>query len=668
MKKFNIKNKEDTAAILADAYLNCRVSDKFYNPLMNIPKGTDESMYYLYLMSQPNYFYFLCKEILGVTLSPFQCVILKQMWEHKFPMLIASRGASKSFLLAIYSWLRLLLLPGRKVLLTSASFRQSKIIFEYIERIWYASSILRDIGQSSLGNGPKHSPDRYYLNVNDSSLNAVPTGQGDTIRGLRSHDTICDEFGSVNKSIFEQIIIGFSVVTSNPIEAVRQSAKEKLAKKLGISLEANNEFYYVPNQTIIAGTADYDFTHFAEYWKRWRAIIQSKGNPDKLKLLFNDGIIPNNFDWQDYCIMRIPVELIPEGFMDASMIARAKATVHSGVYYGEYAAIFTKDSHGFFKRSIIEKCVCSNDKTITVNNEEIFFKPMITGDIGKKYVMAIDPASEVDNFAIVVLEANPTHRKVVHVWTTNREQYQERKKANLTVQDDFYDFCCAKIRELMNRFQIVGIAIDSQGGGIAISSRLGAKDILQPGEVPLLPVIDYDNPKPTDSEDGLHIIELIQFSNAQWVSDANHGLRHDLEQQLILFPFFDVIDIANCQSEDYEGHRIYDTIEDAYLEIEELKTELTTIVMTRTQFGRDKWSTPSVKDANNKKGRLRKDRYSGLIMANYLAKKLVKPDSTQLPSYVSIGGFADNTANVGGNMYTGGGWLAKALNRSYGGV
>lgn len=669
MKKFDIKTKnpEEINKLLADAYLNFYIPREadFYNPLINIPKDIDQDMYYMYLLADPNYFYFICKEILGVTIHPFQCVILKELWTHKFPMLVASRGASKSYLLAVYAWLRLLLLPGRKVLLTSASFRQSKIVFNYIEAMWFSSSILRDIGGSTLGNGPKHSPDKYYLNVNDSTLNAVPTGQGDTIRGLRSHDTINDEFAATNREIFETVIGGFAVVNSNPIENIKNIAKTKLAKRLNVKLDETDEFHYVPNQTIIAGTADYDFNHFAEYWKRWKQIIESKGNPDKLKLLFKEGTVPEDFEWKDYSIIRLPIELTPDGLMDKSMVARSKATVHSGVYLCEFSAVFAKDSCGFFKRSTLEKCVCKNDTPIVINNEEIFFKPMLVGAQGKKYVMAIDPASERDNFAIVIVEANPSHRKIVHVWTTNRKQHQERKLTDSSLKDDFYDFCATKIRELMRRFNIVHIGIDSQGGGITILERLGARDLHNPGQKRILPIVNYDDPKPTDSEEGLHIIELIQFSDAKWVSDANHGLRQDFEKKTILFPFFDIVDIAGVESEDRDGNKIYDTVEDCYMEIEELKTELTTIVMTRTQYGRDRWSTPETKELSGKKGRLRKDRYSAVIIAAHCARFLVKPEDINMSQYISTGGFASkDSGKTGGELYAGG-WLAKSLGHAY---
>ena len=43
------------------------------------------------------------------------------MWNRKFPMLIASRGFGKSFMLSLYALLRALLLPKRKVVVVGAA-------------------------------------------------------------------------------------------------------------------------------------------------------------------------------------------------------------------------------------------------------------------------------------------------------------------------------------------------------------------------------------------------------------------------------------------------------------------------------------------------------------------------------------------------------------------
>ena len=52
-------------------------------------------------------------------------------------------------------------------------------------------------------------------------------------------------------------------------------------------------------------------------------------------------------------------------------------------------------------------------------------------------------------------------------------------------------------------------------------------------EVPILPIIE-DKEKETDRLAGLHILELVNFASAEWTSNANHGLRKDMEDKFIL--------------------------------------------------------------------------------------------------------------------------------------
>ncbi len=115
-------------------------SQKIFNPatLLN-SKEEDYHLRLSWLMTQPEYLSFLCKHILNIQLLPSQALMLNEMWSRKFPILIASRGFGKSFMLSLYSILRALLLPKRKVVIVGAAFRQSKILFEYMETIWRES-------------------------------------------------------------------------------------------------------------------------------------------------------------------------------------------------------------------------------------------------------------------------------------------------------------------------------------------------------------------------------------------------------------------------------------------------------------------------------------------------------------------------------------------------
>lgn len=624
-----------------EAWLNLDIADdEVFNPL-SIMNSMDED-YHLkltWLMTRPEYFSFLCKHILNIQILPSQALMLCEMWNRKFPMLIATRGFGKSFILALYSILRALILPKRKVVIVGAAFRQSKVLFEYMEAIWANSPLLRDICDSE--SGPRRDVDRCVMRINDSRVTALPLGDGQKIRGQRANDIISDEFASIPRDIFETVVAGFAAVSSDPIENVKRIASEKRARSLGVETEDKDDNIVdnKDNQIILSGTAYYDFNHFATYWKKWKSIIKSKGERNKLREIFNGEDPPATFDWREYSIIRIPYELLPEGFMDAAQVARSKATVHNGIYQMEFGACFTRDSQGFFKRSLIESCVCSDQEPIkdTAGNE-IRFEAKLMGDHTKKYIFGVDPASEVDNFSIVVIEANDDHRRIVHCWTTNRSEHMEKVKKGFATETDFYAYCARKIRDLMKLFPCIHIAMDAQGGGIAVMEALHDSGKLGPGEIAIWPTINRDKPKPSDDERGLHILEMCQFAKYEWLSEANHGMRKDFEDKVLIFPIFDSISLSISNAEDGLKGRIYDTLENCVMEIEQLKDELAMIQMSQTPNGRDRWDTPEVIVAAGKKSKMRKDRYSALLMANMAARVLSKiPEQREYEFY---GGFA----------------------------
>jgi len=575
-----------------------------------------------------------------------------------------------SFLMALYCVLKCTFNPGTKIVVVGAAFRQSKLVFEYMETIWRNSSILRNIFNGN-EDGPRRDVDRCTMRLGDSWTVAIPLGDGSKIRGLRAHIIIADEFASISPDIYETVVSGFAAVSANPIQNVKDSAKRQAMMDAGLWSDELEELKYkMGNQTIIAGTADYSFKHFASYWRRYKGIIQSGGDRRKLEELFK-GEVPENFNWKDFCIIRMPYELIPKGFMDDKQVSRAKATIHTGIYNMEYAACFISDSEGFFRRSLIESCVASENKPLILDGKPAIFDAITVGNPNLQYIYGIDPASEQDNFSIVVLEIHPSHSRIVYCWTTNRSNFKDRQKIGMTTEHDFYGFCARKIRNLMKIFPCARIGMDAQGGGVAIEEALHDPSKLEEGENLIFPVIDPNKFKDTDDLAGLHLLELVQFAKADWTSQANHGLRKDLEDKVLLFPRFDSLTIGLALENEgkdilnTELKSVYDSKSECILEIEDLKNELTTIVMTQTSTGpnaRDRWDTPELKLPNGKRGRLRKDRYSSLLIANMLARQM----NRAIPAiqYDLVGGNARDLIGGKGALYKGPDWYVNPINEN----
>jgi hypothetical protein len=676
MRKKNRTEKIDGYSvhqILQDAWLNVIINEKtLYNPLESIPDICSHrpELYFSWLLTRPEYLGFAAKVLLNINLAPFQVVILQQMWTHKFPMLIGSRGCGKTFILAVYALLRALLIPNRKVVIVGSVFRQSKLVFNYIKTIYDNSPILRSI----IKDEPHFSNDRCHLTLGSSKVTALPIGSGDKIRGERSSEILADEFASQSKEIFETVIAGFGAVSADPINQVKLKASQVFANHLGIELEDDTDEYDgIGNQIILSGTAYYHFNHFAQYWEKWKQIIHSKGEKKKLQTIFGDQEIDEDFNWKDYCVTRLPAILLPPGFMDASQLARSKATLPSDTYQLEFEAIFSKDSNGFFKASLLEKCTANEENDITHPSGRIVFEAKVKGDKGKEYVIGVDPASEQDRFAVVVLELHQDHRRIVHVWTTNSEEFKAKRKAGIIEENDFYGYTARKIRDLMILFPCVHLAIDSQGGGKAVYEALHDTTKLKEGEHPLWEVIEEGKNKDSDGEEGLHIVEMVNFASAEYTTFANHSMKKDFEDRLLLFPRFNPavsavaaamnkINMREDSNESINGVRLYDSYEDAIEEIEELKKELSQIVITRTASGRERWDTPDIKISGTEKGKMRKDRYSALVMANAAARKMSGPN--YIPRY-DVMGLMNKQEEGHGRDFIGPAWITNQLNDLY---
>ena len=138
LKGYQTLNPNQIEQILQESYLglgdtsqisldNSLTSDRdewaINNPVLELTRH----------MRNPDNFSWTCKHLLNIDLLPFQVVILKELWTKTFPMLVATRGGGKSWILALYALLRALLCQGSKIIIVGAAFRQSKLLFEYME-------------------------------------------------------------------------------------------------------------------------------------------------------------------------------------------------------------------------------------------------------------------------------------------------------------------------------------------------------------------------------------------------------------------------------------------------------------------------------------------------------------------------------------------------------
>jgi hypothetical protein len=103
------------------------------------------------------------------------------------------------------------------------------------------------------------------------------------------------------------------------------------------------------------------------------------------------------------------------------------------------------------------------------------------------------------------------------------------------------------------------------------------------------------------------------------------------------------------------------------MDIEELKDELSMIQMTQTNNGRDRWDTPEVIVGTGRKSKMRKDRYSALLMANMAARVLQRTPEQE--AYNFYGGFATGRSGMSKyeneKLYTGPSWFSENMKDVY---
>ena len=887
VKNSFLKNltQEQIDVKLAEAYLGIITNDDtLFNPLENIPSFANEKFpeYICHLMCDPDYFYFLMKYILQIDTWPQQALMIKELYTHRFPMLIGTRGLGKSYMLAVYMMLRMLIIPETQCIITSAGFRQAKVVFEYMERIWKKSLMLQNCFKGGK-NGPTHGTDVWTFRLGDSITYAIPVGpDGSKVRGYRANcvheDTlintdrglvkikdfkkaecasvvningelespkswynteptdvyeivtengyslkfskihqlhtpngwvegntlsvgddiyidineyfpeeyvvkngitldedevfsetyiqnlsffiqkelpdyilqaprklifrylktifkgilvgskcsfntlekarqiqtlllkfrviseikkesdksyvvytkhmvfenkegnrhiekiqsikrldeqaslydfelestnsfigngfinhnclVADEFGTLQRQVFEEVMGGFLAVASSPVEQIKLNAKIDAYKKLNIKIpKSSSDIDFIQNQLVLSGTAYYKINHFWSYFNKWRDVIKSKTDPKIIKTLFENEEDYKDINPDDYSVIRMPIELTVNGYMDMAQISRIKASTTKDVYIREYGACFSDDSEGFFRKSLIDSCTC-------LEGDQGIFCPVLYGNQNKKYVMGVDPAYEGDNFAVVILEIVGKEKRIVHCWTTQSSDHKQRLRDGVTTENQYFHYCARKIRNLMKHFPCEYIAIDPLGGGRAVIEALMDPSCLASGEQLILETIEQDEgPKETDLMAGLHILKIINF-NSDWISKANYLMKKDMEDKNLKFPFSDSISYALAEFYDEslgDSKSLYDTLDDCIYEIEELKKELTSITVTESATGKERFDTPSVKLSSHRKGRLKKDRYSALLMANWVGRNMVEneerlenPDTVMLTGFSSL--------------------------------
>ncbi len=615
-----------------DHYIDLPDPETLFNPLTDRSAHVKEKDELTEFYKLSNEFYspeFGIKYLLGVNLYPFQMATIRLILGHKFPLILFTRGGGKTFMLAVYAVYHAIMNPGSRIILVSASFRQSKLIFGEIQRIYDNSPLLRMIASDK----PRISTDNCHFELLGSSIKALPLGTGDKIRGERGHVILADEFNSIPIEIFDIVVRGFAATESDPWMKTRDKIireAERAAKGIPDDDDMAEMMLSEGNKVILSGTAGFKGGTFYQVYKQYATIIGNgiKGTVgDHSDLLEDTGLEEDiKVDCSDYCITRYTYEELPVGMQDIKVIENAKATMPLPLFEMEYMAKFADDSLGFFKPREVE---LATSKEFTVR---------ISGSKKRHYVMGVDPAKVHDRFAIVMIELGSPN-KVVYCWTMDKGERTYTRGAK-------------QMRHLMRHFNVVAIAMDEGGGGLAVEELINSSEVMNAEEKKIYRFEDETE----EAKYGLRNLYTFAF-NPVWLDDANSLLQKNIQDKVIMFPRKQADDNDFGERKD---DKIFERQDDCAFEILEMKRELVSIEVTHTRTGKKQFNLAPPDPKKDIDGVVRhKDRYSALLLANYVTSRMEQLNYDEKAiaknlyhESVKYGGWAEDVMNLSENSGT----------------
>jgi hypothetical protein len=468
-------------------------------------------------------------DLLNIDLAPVQRIVLRDMWFKKYVIAVASRGFGKTFLLGVNAVLHALLYPGYRVGLIAPSFRQSKMIFSEVEKLYRRSSILREACEK----GPVRGADTCHLKFkttdrsNGSFIEALPIGvDGAKIRGSRFYLIEIDELAQMSPDVIDLVVRPMAAVSLEPMERVREFERIKVLISQGLATEDDFATDQGANKMIMTSSGYFKFNHMWNRMKSYWKAIKQQGDKSK------------------FAVYQVPYQLLPDGFLDKDNVEEAKRTMSSLQYMMEYEAIMVSDSDGFFKASLLEKCTTGSD-----------FSIKLYGDKDKEYIMGIDPnQGGAAACGVVVIEIGDPLRMV----------YVDGLKKKTT------QHMVMEIQRLTDAFNIKRIFMDSQGGGKPI------KDLLQEGYNNHVSIIDIEDETMFEKE-GKRILNMIN-PTPMWISDANFDTLSLFENSKLRFP-------APPLNSDPIAEELYE-------KVRLLKSQILSIIITPTSRGMTHFDTP----------------------------------------------------------------------------
>lgn len=392
------------------------------------------------------------ENILGCPLIDYQKYMIMGGWTAQKGIYVQSRASGKSFIAAIIAMAKTILYPSFGVYIMAPTARQSNELFNKIKDIALKniSSIAGNdvfVGETLKTNGNPTgfvtaSGDPHVMLYNGSSITAL-NGNPKNLVSIRSQCNIYDEAGKLGQEFFD-LTEPFVTVDSN--------------FKAGIDplIYPRN----IPNQCLYFSSAEDTSTHLWELYKT---------GAKRMMMGFNDYFV---------CDVTCEMPLHPTMGGKPYTPLLAQSEIDAAMRSNEYKA--RREYYNLFDITGGLNNVVSSD---TIIRNEKQYLPVFQNNStknNKKYIIAIDPAHQVDNSFCLISEMWSDAEKGPMVRFVNA--YNMIKKLpngdkKLYTMPEAVDF----IREIMIKYNgnapeweniILFVDPGSGGGGLLIADYL----------------------------------------------------------------------------------------------------------------------------------------------------------------------------------------------------
>lgn len=518
-------------------------------------------------------------------IRPFQQVLITFMFRSNNFMTIASRGMGKSMIVAAFLCAYCTLYPGVKVCIAAGQRGQSiNVLLKIVEEFMPQSPNLRnEILKTNT------SPSEGYIYWKNGSVIKVVTAR-DSARSARANIIIMDEFRLIDKGVVDKVLRKFKAGQRRPNFYNKEEYNDKLE-------ENKIKYPKEPNKEIYLSSAYYKY-HWS--WAKFKAFFKS--------MIKGESYMVVGFPYQlPVAEGYYPEEQIREEMQEDDFDSIAWSMEMDSLFFGSSEKAFYS-FESIDKVRKIQRALYPKPYYALLNDSKYKYEPKRNGEIR---ILAMDIATQGGS------KNDATCFTMMQLIPTTSNQYI-RNVLYVTTLEGGHTFDQAlKARRLFDDFDCDYIVVDTNGVGVGVYDNLVIEQVDDERNVvyPAWSCINDEKMaercKDPEAEKVIYSIK----ATAKFNSDAAVYLRDCIKRGKLrlLINEVDANDILN-RSKAFQNLLVDDQVlfQEPFYQTTSMINEMINLDYTMTD-GKIK-----VVEASG----MRKDRYSSISYANYIANEL----------------------------------------------